>query len=582
MGEFIAVMMAAAGFVAVIMVFVVIVKQFLYVGRPNEILIFSGRDRLRADGSHVGFRTVIGGRTIKIPILETVNRMDLRVIPVTISIEGAYSQGGIPLNVHAIANVKLSSDPDKIDNAIERFLGRDRNEVARVARETLEGNLRGVLANLTPEQVNEDRLGFVKDLRDDVEPDFEKLGLHLDTLKIQSVSDTRDYLESIGRKRLAEILKQAEVAESNAMKAAEESEAQERGRSEVARREAQAQIQKAQNELRQLTADLELDAKSEEEKATARALAARAEAEQELQKVRTDLETIRLEADVVIPARTEKTAREIIAAGEAAEIAEKGRALAEVLRMMTLVWAEAGDAALDVFMLNRMEEIMQKVAEAARQVEVRQVALIDSGDGTSLPNYVSSFPKIVASIFDEMRSTIGLDISGALQGRAGDGSLGSLSSSTPLSGASFATSQSLETPSRGTLSSNLDEASRTRLGQELRPTRTTGINPALSPAQQEALRELSPPSRGVAGLQEEEYKMRSDTPSSPPQNESEEIGNYKTEQLSAIPPGSLSNPSRTTTAPTQDTRPSFASLQQRLSGSLDKANDPKDQDDTDS
>ena len=576
MSELIIAMMAAAGLVGFIMVLVLFVKQILYVGRPNEILIFSGRDRLRSDGSNVGFRTVIGGRTYKIPILETVNSMDLRVIPVTISIEGAYSQGGIPLNVHAIANVKLSSDPEKIDNAIERFLGRDRNEVARVARETLEGNLRGVLANLTPEQVNEDRLGFVKDLREDVEPDFEKLGLHLDTLKIQSVSDTRDYLESIGRKRLAEILKQAEVAESNAMKVAEESEAQEQGRSEVARREAQAQIQKAQNELRQLTADLELDAKSEEEKATARALAARAEAEQELQKVRTDLETIRLEADVVIPARTEKTAREIIAAGEAAEIAEKGRALAEVLRMMTQVWAEAGDAALDVFMLNRMEEIMQKVAEAARQVEVRQVALIDSGDGTSLPNYVSSFPKIVASIFEEMRSTIGIDISGALQGREG----GYAGTSSTLTGSSFSTTSQapqsgLESSSRGSLSS-LDEQSRSRLGQELRPTRTTGINPALSPAQQEALRELSPPSRGAAGIQEEEYKMRSEGPSSY-HVEVDSLGNHKTEQLAAIP-GSLSPDSARVSTPTQDTRPSFASLQQRMSGSLQdrKDNDPND------
>ncbi len=552
MEGFILVSMSAAAFVGALMFLVLVVKQFLYVGRPHEILIFSGRDRIRSDGSHVGFRTVIGGRTLRVPILETVDKMDLRVIPVTISIEGAYSQGGIPLNVHAIANVKLSSDPNKIDNAIERFLGRDRAEVAQVARETLEGNLRGVLANLTPEQVNEDRLGFVKDLREDVEPDFEKLGLHLDTLKIQSVSDTRDYLESIGRKRLAEILKQAEVAESNAMKEAEELEAKEQGRSEVARREAQAQIQKAQNELRQLTADLELDAKSEEEKALARALAARAEAEQELQKVRTDLETIRLEADVVIPARTQKTAREIIAAGEAAEIAEKGRALAEVLRMMTAVWAEAGDAALDVFMLNRMEEIMKKVADAARQVQVREVALIDSGDGTSLPNYVSSFPKIVSSLFDEMHHTVGLDIAGAMRGREGieSGSSFPITGSNPprkpvasepapkieSSTSAFDALTSSESPYVSSLGSS--------------SLRQSGANPALTPAQKEALRELSP-----------------------------ESGGSKTEQLSAVgrepeAPESLSSAS----TPSEDTRPSFASLQRRMSQVLNPSDEDKKDD----
>ena len=419
MGSFIAVMGAALVVAFALIILIAVGKSFLYIGRPNEILVFSGQDNTLADGSQAGFRYVIGKRTLRIPILETVERMDLRVIPVSIQIDGAYSKGGIPLRVHAVANVKVSSEPHKIRNAIERFLGREGSEIMRVAQETLEGNLRGVLATMTPEQVNEDRLRFVDELQKDVEPDFEKLGLHLDTLKIQSVSDDRDYLDSIGRKRIAEIIKQAEVAESNAMKEAEEVEAGEQGRSEVARREAQGQIQKAQNALRGLIADLELNAKSEEEYAQARALAARAEAEQELQKVRTDLEKIRLEADVVIPARVDKIAREIIAAGEASEIAEKGRATAEVLSMMSEVWAEAGDAALDVFMLNRLEEIMKKVAEAARQVEVRNVALIDSGDGASLPNYVASFPRIVSHLFDEMRDTVGIDIAAAMRGPEG-------------------------------------------------------------------------------------------------------------------------------------------------------------------
>lgn len=397
-----------------------ILKSFLYIGRPNEILIFSGGEHKQADGSTRGYRLIRAGFTVRNPLTETVDRLDLRVIPVNIQIKGAYSKGGIPLNVHAIANIKISKDPDKINQAIERFLGRDRTEIMRVAQETLEGNLRGVLATLTPEDVNENRLRFVEELAKDAEPDFRKLGLQLDTLKIQNISDERDYLDSIGRVRIAEILKQAEVAESNAMKEAEEVEATEQGRSEVARRQAQAQIQKAQNELRQLAAEFELRAKSEEEKAAARALAARAESEQELQQVRTTLENIRLQADVVIPAEVNKAAREYIAAGEAAEIAEKGRAMAEVLQMMSEVWREAGDAAMDIFLLQRIEQIMKQVAEAARQVRVREVALIDSGDGQALPNYVSSFPRIVANLFNELRDTMGIDIRGALTGEQRD------------------------------------------------------------------------------------------------------------------------------------------------------------------
>ncbi len=396
-----------------------LIKSILYVGRPNEVLIFSGRDHKLKDGSKVGYRLIRGGYALKWPIFETIERMDLRVFPVRVDTKGAYSKGGIPLNVHAIANVKISSDEDVIHSAIERFLGRNREEIVRVAQETLEGNLRGVLATLTPEEVNENRLKFAEQLLEDVEPDLEKLGLHLDTLKIQNVSDDRDYLDSLGRRRIAEILKVAEIAESDAMKIAEEVEAGSQGRGEVARRNAQAQIQKAQNELRQYVADLELQARSEEERAEARALAARAEAEQELQQVRTELEKLRLQADVVIPAEANKVARELIAAGEAAEIAEKGRAMAEVLRVMADAWRDAGESAADVFVLHRLQSIMEHVSKAAQQVKVMEVALIDSGNGNALPNYVASFPKIVSSLFTEIRDTLGLDIQGALTGNHG-------------------------------------------------------------------------------------------------------------------------------------------------------------------
>lgn len=394
-------------------------KSFLFVGRPNEVLIFSGRDHKTQAGATVGYRILRGGWTFRRPVIEEVDRMDLRIFPVRIDTTGAYSRGGIPLSVHAIANVKVASDDEIIHNAIERFLGRNREEVVRVAKETLEGNLRGVLATLTPEEVNENRLKFAEELALAVNPDLEKLGLQLDTLKIQNVSDDRDYLDSLGRRRIAEILKVAEVAESDAKKTAEETEAEAQGRGEVARRNAQAQIQRAQNELREFQADLELEAKSEEERAEAKALAARAEAEQELQQVRTELEKLRLQADVVIPAEANKVARELIAAGEAAEIAEKGRAMAEVLRTMAQVWKEAGENAADVFILQQMETIMKQVAEAAKQVRVREVALIDSGSGDTLPNYVSAFPKIVGKLFTEIRDTVGLDIGGALTGNHG-------------------------------------------------------------------------------------------------------------------------------------------------------------------
>lgn len=411
----------AAGAALGFLILIKFLDSFLHVGKPNELLVFSGAS---GDISGQDYDVVHGGRKVKWPFINTVERLDLTTMSVHIHIDGAYSKGGIPVKVHAIANVKVSSDPNDYSNAIERFLGEDREEIRRVSKETLEGNLRSVISGMTPEELNEDRLKFTKQLVKSTEKDFEaKLGLHVDTLKIQNVSDERNYLDSIGRKRIAEIIKEAEIAESNARKESEEAEAEARGRGEVARRKAQAQIQKAQNALRELKADLDRKAKSEEERAQARALEARAQAEQELQQVRTELEKIRLQADVVIPAEAQKVAQELKARGEAADIAEQGRAMARVLAMMAEVWHEAGSDAMDVFVMQKLETIMERVSEAARQVQIRNAAIIDNGDGESLPNYVASFPKIVGHLFDEMRDTVGIDVGGALTGEHAPGEL---------------------------------------------------------------------------------------------------------------------------------------------------------------
>src|SRR4030095_14540550 len=106
--------------------------------------------------------------------------------------------------------------PQVVMNAVERFLGRGQADIQQVAKETLEGNLRGVLATLTPEEVNTARLKFAESLSQEVEQDLAKLGLHLDVLKIQHVTDDANYLDSIGRTRIAQVVRDAEIAASNA------------------------------------------------------------------------------------------------------------------------------------------------------------------------------------------------------------------------------------------------------------------------------------------------------------------------------------------------------------------------------
>ena len=405
----------AAG-IAVLLVLMVLYRYLLRICRPNEILIFSGRKHVTSDGRNVGYRVVFGGRGMRIPVVETVNRMDVSLISVPIQVQGAYSSGGIPLNVHAIANIKVSTDKRFVGNAIERFLGKDRNEIARVVQSTLEGHLRGVLATMTPEELNEDRLKFSRHLEASAGPDLEQLGLELDVLKIQHVADDGNYLESIGRQRIAEILRTAEVAESDATREAEQSEAAARARGEVAMTNAQAIVQRKQNELRQIKAEVDGEARSEEVRAEAAGQQARAEADLELQRVRGDLEQLRLQAEVTIPADVEAQVRELFAAGGAAPIAADGEAMAASLAEVSSAWRDTGGRAMDMFVLQHLDAIFDDVAHAAGRMKVGEVNLIDGGDGKTLPAYAAAYPATMAALFEQVTKTLGIDISKIITG----------------------------------------------------------------------------------------------------------------------------------------------------------------------
>ncbi|MEO8549783.1 MAG: SPFH domain-containing protein [Kofleriaceae bacterium] len=402
--------------VVVLLLLMVIYRYLLRICRPNEILIFSGRKHRTEDGRMVGYRVVFGGRGVRIPVVETVNRMDVSLISVPIAVQGAYSEGGIPLNVHAIANIKVSTDRRFIGNAIERFLGKDRMEIARVVKETLEGHLRGVLATMTPEELNEDRLKFSKHLEQSAGPDLEKLGLELDVLKIQHVADDGNYLESIGRQRIAEILRTAEVAESDATREAEQSEAAARARGEVALTNAQAAVQRKQNELRQIKAEVDADAIAELNRAEAAGQQARAEADLELQKTRGILEQLRLEAEVTIPAEVEAQVRALFAAGQAAPIAADGEAMSTSLAEVSSAWRDSGGRAMDMFVLQHLDAIFGDVAKAAAKVQIGEVNLIDGGDGKTIPAYAASRAATMATLLDQVYKTLGVDVARVITG----------------------------------------------------------------------------------------------------------------------------------------------------------------------
>ena len=401
---------------------IMIVSSLIVICPPNKVAVISGRTRTLSDGRTVGYRILKGGRTLRIPILEKVSWMDLSTIPLEVSVTNAYSKGAIPLNVQGIANVKVSSAEGLLENAAERFLDRPTEQIGQIAKETLEANLRGVLATLSPEEVNEDRLKFSQQLIDEADDDIKTLGLELDVMKIQNVTDDNQYLDSVGRRLTAEVVKQARVAEAERMAESEAAEAAARERAQIATVQADKNIVEEQNQLRVRTAELEAIAKAKEEEASVAGDIARATAEQELEQQRIELERRRLEADVVTPAKANLEAKQLAAQAEAAKIIEDGKAQVEVFQRLTEQYQAAGDDGQRIFVLNMLPELVDKIVSTVNNVDIDRVAIVDNGGGQGggIPGLVSQLPGAVVSLAEQIEAATGVDILGSMRSDQAD------------------------------------------------------------------------------------------------------------------------------------------------------------------
>ena len=394
-----------------------VVRNLLFICQPNEVLIFiGGRSATSTGKKQVGYRIIKGGRAVRVPFFEIVDRMDLTNMPIEVAVTGAYSKGGIPLNVHGIANVKIAGEQPVLDNAIERFLGVPRERIMEMAKETLEGNLRGVLATLTPEEVNEDKIKFAQSLLSEAEDDLRSLGLELDTLKIQDDSDEVGYLDGIGRKQSAEVQKNAVIAEARSRAEAAIRAAQNREETEISRIQAQLGALEADIGRRRVDAETRVAAVVAEARGRVEARIARAEADLEVQRARVEQTRRRLQADVLEPARARRAADEAEAKGDASRIVEQGRATATALEEIAGTWRSVGAGAREVFLMQKVDGLMRIVMGSVGELRVEKLTVLGGlGGGAGGPGGDLTGKVLAAN--EQLKAAAGVDLLKAVQGR---------------------------------------------------------------------------------------------------------------------------------------------------------------------
>lgn len=393
-------------------------KRLFRICGPNEVLVFSGGSS-EVDGQPVGYRVVKGGSSLRRPLLERVDRLELTNMAVDLHVKNAYSKGGIPLTVQGVANLKIAGHQPLLHNALERFLGMSREQIIAMAKDTLEGNLRGVLSQLTPEEVNQDKQMFAEKLLEEAEQDLGRIGLVLDVLKIQNVVDEVGYLASIGRRQSAELQKRARIAEADARAESATRGAENRLRARGAQIQAETEIARADGQRRLTDARTRRDALVAEELGRIKAAIARADAEVNVQAARVEQTRRRLEADVIAPAKAEMEKLTADARARASKIAEDGRATAEALAQMIAAWKAAGGQARDIFLLQKLQPVMATLLDTIQGVQVQRVTVLpgaaarpESGEGGA-PGAGAGSVTAAAQWLEQVRGVFGVDLAAA-------------------------------------------------------------------------------------------------------------------------------------------------------------------------
>ena len=380
---------------------------------PDEALIIYGRRKLfgrkvRSETGEIeGFRIVRGGGTFVIPAWENYQRLSLKIMTLEIDLVHVYTVQGIPINVRAVAQVKVKGEVSHIQRAAEGFLGHRTEEIQSTIKETVAGHLRGIIGTLTVEKLYRDQRSFQEKVREVAHKDLDGMGFEFKSFTFQEIQDDQGDLNALGPPEIQAALKEARIATADADKdaAIEEENARmtkEEKRftvdTEVADAEkelalkhasikkevnvAEAQAVKAgEMEVKLLNIDIagkEVERQKLELNATVRekadadkyqierqADAAKYRIEQEAaaERLRREQAAEALKAEGLAKAEAEATQRREVGLAEAAAIQAKGEAEAEARRLLAEALKLYNEAGLSIEALKIMPELAAAVAE---------------------------------------------------------------------------------------------------------------------------------------------------------------------------------------------------------------------------
>ncbi len=203
----------AIGVIAIVVVVIIIIQT---IGRllrkvgPNQALIVYGAG---------GTKVITGGSHFVIPLYQRAQDFSLELMSFDVApSQDLYTTQGVAVNVEAVTQIKVRSDEESVKTAAEQFLSKTQQERESLIRLVMEGHLRGIVGQLTVEELVKDPENVGSKMLKTVTPDMEKMGLEVISFTIKDVRDKNDYISNMGRPQIVEIRKQADIASALAQR----------------------------------------------------------------------------------------------------------------------------------------------------------------------------------------------------------------------------------------------------------------------------------------------------------------------------------------------------------------------------
>jgi len=431
---------AALMILAILFLMAMFAKLFRKAGPHEAIIVYGFR----------GTRVVKGRGTVIFPMVENCRGLSLELMSFDVAPkQDLYTRQGVAVTVEAVAQIKVKSDPESILTAAEQFLTKPPDEREALIRLVMEGHLRGIIGQLTVEEIVKQPEMVGDRMRSTCADDMNKMGLEVISFTIKEVRDKNEYITNMGRPDVARIKRDADVATAEAERDTAIKRAEASRESAIAKAKADQErvLAETLSQAKQAEAQRDLEVKKAEYLETVKKQQAQADKAYEIQgnimqqQVRAEEVTVHqiekehevkvqeaeilrrdreLTATVLKQAEFERKRIETLAEaeklrlvteaeGKAASIRAQGEAEAEIIfrkgeaeakamNVKAEAYQEFNQAAIVDKLINSMPEIVRALAAPLANVDKITVISTGNGDAAGVNKITGDLTKMAAQI----------------------------------------------------------------------------------------------------------------------------------------------------------------------------------------